>query len=197
MIDYKKLRTTVVSGLKEYLKCPVIRNNQNAEPPAYPYVSYTITTPVGANRGTHGIYDDGKARKLVTCIMSITAQSDDDIECITLANKAHDWLDYVGAVYMDDNDIVVQSVGNITNRDNVITAEYEYKKGFDCTFSLFDEVEIPDNGTIETLTLEEDMIAKLENRLDGVEEVAYGSNTLTDEEDALIEALAKRLSGEE
>ena len=49
---YDKLRETVVKGLKDYLNVPVIRGNQNAEPPDYPYVSYNITTLESANNGT-------------------------------------------------------------------------------------------------------------------------------------------------
>lgn len=197
MIDYKNLRVTVATGLKKYLKCPVVKGNQNKEPPAYPYLSYNITTLMTANNGTYGEYDDGKARKPVTCIWSITAQSDDHIESVTLANKAREWLDYVGTVYLNDNNVIVQSVGNVTNRDNILTAEYEYKNGFDCTFWLFDEVDLPENGAIESFAFEEDAISKLENRLDGVEKFEYGSNTVTEDEYALVEALQKRLSGEE
>lgn len=35
MIDNENLRLTVVKGLKDYLDVPVIRSNQNAEPPNY------------------------------------------------------------------------------------------------------------------------------------------------------------------
>lgn len=196
MIDYDNLRTTVVTGLKKYLNCLVIRSNQNAEPPPYPYVSYTVTTPMTANNGTYGEYEDGKARKPVACIWSITVQSDDDLECVTLVNKAREWLDYVGTVYLNDNNVIVQSVGVITNRDNVLTVEYEYRKGFDVVFWLFDEVDIPNKETIETLTIEEDMFSKLENRLDGVEKHEFTTDS-TDGNDTIIAALEKRLSGEE
>ena len=196
MIDYGNLRTTVVTGLKKYLDCLVIRNNQNAEPPPYPYVSYTITTLMTANNGTYGEYEDGKARKPVTCIWSVTVQSDDDIECVTLVNKAREWFDYAGTVYLNDNNVIVQSVGAITNRDNVLTVDYEYKKGFDVVFWLFDEVDIPNNEAIETVSFEEDSFSKLENRLDGTERPAFGTGTATDGDDALIAALEKRLSGE-
>lgn len=197
MIDYENLRVAVVGGLKRYLKCPVIKGNQNAEPPKYPYLSYTITTLATANRGTYGEYTDGKARKPVNCIWSITAQSDNNSESVMLANKAHDYLDYVGSIYLKDRDVVVQSVGNVTNRDNVLTVGYEYKNGFDCTFSMVDVVDIPDNGVIEKFTLEEDMFSNLGNRLDGVERVAYGTKKTTAEDESLIAELEKRLSGEE
>lgn len=141
MVDIESLRTVVATGLREYLGCPVIRTNQNAAPPKYPYVCYTITTLATENRGTYGEYEDGKSRKPVNSIFSFTVQSDDSIESMVLANKAREWLDYVGTLYLDDNDVIVQSVTAITNRDNVLTSEYEYRNGFDCFFYCFDEVE--------------------------------------------------------
>lgn len=193
MVNLENLRLTVAKGLKKYLNCPVIKNNQNAEPPPYPYVSYTITTPMTENKGTYGEYEDGKARKPVNTVMSITAQSDDDIESYTLANKAREWLDYVGKVYLNDNGVIVQSVTSVTNRDNVLTAEYEYKKGFDCFFWGYDEVSIPDNGVIETLEMGEDQNQRLKNRLDGIEGAfMYGA---FQEDSEANELLKERLEG--
>lgn len=196
MIDFKNLKITVVKGLKKYLGCPVIGNNQNAEPPPYPYVSFTITTPATANNGTYGEYNDGKARKPVNCIWSITAQSDDNTESVTLANKAREWLDYAGTVYLNDNNVVVQSVGNVGNRDNVLTAEYEYKNGFDCVFTVYDVVDLPDNGSLETVSFQEDANANLEDRLDGVETISYSGNQVQEDENELNELLKNRLNGE-
>lgn len=141
MIDYEKMRTTIVKGLKEFLKCPVIRSNQNAEPPAYPFISYTITTLQSENKGTWQEYEQGIDRQAVTQTWSITILSDDNNESVLLANKAKAWLTRLGTLYLNDNQVIVQSAGNITNRDNILTSEYEYKNGFDVVFWLYDEVE--------------------------------------------------------
>lgn len=141
MIDHENLRKTVVSGLSKYLGVPVIRSNQNAEPPGYPYVSYTVTTAEQANNGTYGEYEDGIDRIPVTQTWSITVQSDKEEESISFAGKARGWLIHSGRIYLNDNDVIVQSVTDITNRDNMISIEYEYKNGFDVVFWLMDEVE--------------------------------------------------------
>ena len=86
---YDKLRETVVTGLKDYLGVPVIRGNQNAEPPDYPYVSYNITTFESANNGTWGEYKDGIDRIPVTQNWSISVQSDKYDEIITLAKSTN------------------------------------------------------------------------------------------------------------
>lgn len=197
MINYNNLRATVVKGLKKYLGCPVIRSNQTAEAPPYPYVSFTTTTLMTENRGTYGIYEDGVARKPVTSIWSFTALSDKHIESVTLANKAREWLDFVGTVYLKDNNVNVQSVGSVLNRDNILTAEYEYKNGFDAVFWLYDEVENVIAEPIETVAFGEDLNQSLEDRLDGVESYTYSGNQAQGEdENALNQLLEERLDGE-
>lgn len=194
MIDYENMRKTVAKGLKEYLKVPVIRNNQNSEPPPYPFVGYTVTTLMSENKGTYGEYDDGKARKPVITTMSITAYSKDNIESVDLANKAREWLDYVGTTYLNDNGVIVQSVGSVTNRDNVLTIGYEYRNGFDCFFWGFDVVDIPQDEEIETINFDEDINKKLEKRLSGLNynPITY-IGTPYDDTDKLNKILEKRL----
>ena len=154
MIEYEKMRSVIASGLKNYLNCPVVRANQNDEPPAYPYVSYTITTLMSENNGTYGEYDDGIDRKPITQTWSISAQSDDSSESVMLISKAREWFDRFGTTYLNDNNVIVQSIGSITNRDSILTIEYEYKQGFDIDFWLFETVDTKSyddgSGTIET-----------------------------------------------
>ena len=80
---------------------------------------------------------------------------------------------------MKDNGVTVQSVTNVTNRDNILTVEYEYKNGFDVVFYLFDETEnnINKSGIVETVELnyngesvpivdDEKQIAEIEKMID-------------------------------
>lgn len=177
MMDYENLKLIVAKGLKNYLGIPIIRADQNKAPPKYPYGTYKATTPMTANNGTYGVYEDGKARKPVKSIWSFSFLSENESESFALANKARTWLDYVATAYLSDNGIVVESVGAVGNRDNILTAEYEYKKGFDCTFAMFDVIELPDEEIIVTAEIKqsttereltaEDINTKLEERLDG------------------------------
>lgn len=155
MIDTDKIREIVVTGLKNYLGVEVIRSNQNEEPPEYPYIVYTITTLESENNGTYGEYDDGIRRKEVTQTWSISAVADTNEDSTKLAVKARDWLEEIGRTYMNDNDVICQSCSNITNRDNVLTVEYEYKNGFDAVFWTFSEVEstIESTGVIEEVVI--------------------------------------------
>ena len=177
MVNTDNICTTVVKGLRELLKCPVIRRNQNAPMPDYPYVGYTITTPMTANKGTYQEHDDGVARKAVKQIWSITAFSDKFDEALSLANMAHAWLDYAGTTALNDKGVIVEAVGNIADRSNLITVDYQHSYGFDCTFWTYDEIEMPDVGvieavefggnTIETPPTVEELNEQLEKRLEG------------------------------
>lgn len=156
MIDTYNLQEKVVSGLENYLSCTVEMSNQAEDIPKYPFVSYTITALANENNGTYGEYDDGKVRKPHIQTWSITVYSDDYDESFQLANKARTWLDYAGRSYLNLHNIIVQSVGQISDRTNVLTVGYQYAYGFDCFFWLFDEVEntIKQTGTIDEVSFD-------------------------------------------
>ena len=59
-------------------------------------------------------------------------------------------------MYLNDHGIVVQNVGAITNRDTLLTIEYEYRKGFDAVLSIMNVVEARDGETIDTAELKEE-----------------------------------------
>lgn len=177
MVNTDNIRSTVVKNLKNYLGCPFVRANQTAKMPAMPYGRYTITTPATANNGTYGEYEDGIARKPVKQIWSITFESDKFEEALNLANKARSWFEYAGTTILNDNDVIIERVGAIGDRSNLLTVEYQYAYGFDITFWAMDEIEIPQTEEIEVIELSEieivaeptveELADKLTQRLNG------------------------------
>lgn len=153
MLNTDNIRSTVVKNMREYLGCPVIHSEQNAPKPAFPFGRYKITTLATANNGTYGEYEDNKARKPVKQIWSFTFESDDYDEAVNFANKARSWIDYVGTTILNDNDVIVESVGAVGDRSNLLTVDYEYMQGFDVTFWAFDEIEMPEIEVIESIDL--------------------------------------------
>ena len=85
----------------------------------------------------------------ITQTWSFTVQGDRDNEAQMVAMKAKDWLEESGRLYLNDNGIVVQSVGAITSRDTLLTIGYEYRKGFDAVLSIMNAVEDQDIETID------------------------------------------------
>ncbi len=161
MIDYASIRAAIAEGLKSYVGCEVVMANQAATMPEYPYISFTVTTAMDANYGTHErhVYYDESAEdygavyvKQVGQVWSFTAQSDDSDEAAALAYKAHDWFDLVGREDLSDIGVAVVRVQSITNRDSLLSIEYEYRCGFDVSLAIDNVIEI-DEGTIEGVKL--------------------------------------------
>lgn len=161
MYDAKAIETAIVSGLKEYVSaggrtCEVVLANQAGPVPKYPYIAYTITTPVQYRGGTYSEAEDGTKYRPLLQTWSFTAQSDSMDESVETAMRAYDWFAVAGLTALNDADVVVSSLGNINNRDNLITIQYEYRNGFDVTFRLLHTVEMTDaerGGIIETANI--------------------------------------------
>lgn len=151
MIAYDKIRPAIVRGLADYLGVQIIRGNQSAEAPRYPYGTYNITTIAGANNGTRQQHADGIDRLMVRSIWSFSFLSADYDESIILAVKAREWFEHTGRNWLAEHGVVAQSTTDITNRDNILTVEYERKNGFDVVFYVYDEVQnlAETNGYIE------------------------------------------------
>lgn len=181
MIESRNNEVVIVNGLQKYLStgerpCQVVRQNQVAPIPAYPYVSYTVTSPVIARGGTYSVSRDGVQYKKMQQTWSFTVQSDDADEAMELGIMMYDFFAVSGVTLLADNGIVVDRVGNVTARDNLLTIEYEHRNGLDVTFGLLSTVS-PQDETIETVSFDDREIEKpptadelnelLEKRLDG------------------------------
>lgn len=147
MTDIRGIEKIIVDGLKAYVSapdkpCEVVRANQTGPVPPYPYIAYTITTPAQIPAGTFSVAPDGTHYITMMQTWSFTVQSADADECLQTALRAFDWMRVVGVVYLHDNGITVRNVGNINNRDNLITLEYEHRNGFDVTFRILHTVEM-------------------------------------------------------
>ena len=163
MIQHRANEIVIVDGLKAYLStdvrpCEVVRQNQVAKAPPYPYVSYTVTTPVSAKRGTYCEAEDGDYIQVVQT-WSFTVQSDDQDEAMTLGLKMYDYFTNAGLTLLSDNGIVIFGVTNLTTRDNLLTIQYEYRNGLDVEFSLLSVIKPENqvrNDIIETIDLKEE-----------------------------------------
>lgn len=141
MIQHRTNEISIVQKLKAYLStetrpCEVVRQNQVAKAPSYPYISYTVTTPIVDNRGTYCEDASGALYKNLLQTWSFTVQSDDDDEALTLGMKMYDFFSAVGIAPLADEGINIHRVTNLTTRDNLLTIQYEHRQGLDVTFGL-------------------------------------------------------------
>ncbi|MDL2253316.1 hypothetical protein LJC49_04495 [Ruminococcaceae bacterium OttesenSCG-928-I18] len=160
MINNREVERAVLTGLTAWLQprydkhVELVRANQPSPIPAYPYIAYTVVTPLAQKGGTFSKAPDGTFYKPAAQTWSIVVNSDDHDEAQTVAQLCHDFLAQAGSTYLGDAGIVVSTVGDITNRDNFITIEYEKRQGFDFTLALVNHVETTRaemSGVIETV----------------------------------------------
>lgn len=136
MIDQEELNRLITENLKAVTGCEVVKANlANAPVPPYPYISFSILRTT-TRKGSYSIRSDGTHYMSATQVWSVTVQGKNDTETQNLALKARDWLEESGRTVLNDSGIVVREVGDIVNRDTLLTINYEYRKGFDVTFAL-------------------------------------------------------------
>lgn len=161
MLDYRENEIIIIEKLKAYLStearpCEVVRQNQVAQIPPYPYVSYTLTSPMHEFGGTFSVAPDGTRYRSALQTWSFTVQSDDQEEALTLAYRIHDFFSVAGVTYLADNGITVRRVRDISTRDNLITVQYEYRNGLDVTLGLLYTIsadELVTDDEIETASI--------------------------------------------
>lgn len=155
MIDQEKINLLITAGINGVTGCEVVKANMaNAPIPPYPYLSFTVLN-TDTKKGTYSAALGAKFMPL-TQTWSFTIQGDKDNEAQLVAMKAKDWLEETGRLYLNDHGIVVQSVGAITNRDTLLTIEYEYRKGFDAVLSIMNVVDGENEETIDSAEIEKE-----------------------------------------
>lgn len=156
MIQQATIQQAMLSLLEEYTGCLCVPSNTTKQMPAYPYISFTVIN-TEARKGTYAeITDETGAKVLYMPVLqkwSFTAQSKDDAEALEIAMRISDFFAEARRVALEDNGIIVADVGAITPRDNLLTIEYEYRKGLDITLRLNNVIADPTTETIETATL--------------------------------------------
>lgn len=157
MVDLSKIRDTITANIKKQLNIEVIRVNQNAPAPAYPYIGYTVTTLMKTNNGTYSEYVENDVKvycKEFRQIWSFTVYAADDMQSKEIAIALYDYLDNIGRVELSESNVVIQQIGDITNRDTLLTIDYEYRNGFDVTFSFMNEIKHDKAvGVIDSITI--------------------------------------------
>lgn len=155
MIDQKNINIIMAQGLSDATGCEVVKSNlANARIPPYPYISFTVLN-TDTKKGTYSVSGGRRYMPLIQT-WSLTVQGDDDNKTQLAAMKAKDWLEETGRLYLNDHGIVVQNTGAITNRDTLLTTEYEYRKGFDAVLSIMNVVNAQDGETIDIAELKEE-----------------------------------------
>jgi len=133
--------------------------------PAYPYVSFTVIN-TNTKKGTYAEYTTETGEKIFVMpalqVWSFTAQSDDDAQAMEIALKINDFFAEAKRKELEDADIVVADIGAITPRDNMLTIEYEYRKGLDITLRLNNIITDVTTETIDKVALTSDKVGDID-----------------------------------
>mgnify|MGYP001198293416 CR=1 FL=1 len=147
MLAISDIESKIVTALENYIDCPVILSNQTAPSPPYPYISYTITTPVHHVDGTYCM-KDGVYYQSMLQTWSFTSHSDDSRACQRLGMRIYDFFTRSGRGILNKIGTAVSSKTDLMNRDNYLTIQYEYRCGMDVTFRLMHQLDVAE-GAIE------------------------------------------------
>ncbi|WP_405378836.1 LIC_12616 family protein [Phascolarctobacterium sp.] len=155
----------MLSRLEKYTGCTCVPSNTTKQMPAYPYISFTVIN-TEVRKGTYAAATDDKGAAVLFMPLlqkwSFTAQSDDEAVAFEKAMLVSDFFAEVERLYLADNGIIVADVGAITPRDNLLTIEYEYRKGLDVTIRLNNVIGETTAETIEKATLTSDTVSDIE-----------------------------------
>lgn len=167
MIPQAKIQREVISALETYVGCPFVPSNTTKKKPTYPYGAFTVIN-TAEKKGTYSEATVDRGGELVPVLVmpvlqkwSFTMQSDDDAQAMELALMVSDFFTEAKRQELADKDIIVADVGAITPRDNLLTIEYEYRKGLDVTLRLNNVIDTPENGVIEKVTLTSDTVGEI------------------------------------
>lgn len=167
MIPQATIQETTLSLLEEYVGCACVPSNTTKEMPAYPYISFSVLNTT-IQKGTYAAATAEKDGEKVDVLFkpvlqkwSFTAQSKDEAEAYEKAMLITDFFAEVKRHELAANGIIVADVGAITPRDNLLTVEYEYRRGLDVTLRLNNVIETTTKETIDNVTLSNDMLGDI------------------------------------
>lgn len=140
----------IVRQLEAYTNCTVVLTNQTSPAPPYPYISYTIITPVHSVGGTYCM-QNGIYYQPMLQTWSLTAHSDDSRACQQLGMRMYDFFARAGRQALQRQQIAVDSKTNLSSRDNLLTVQFEYRCGMDVIFRLMHRLDVQEEKIEEAV----------------------------------------------
>lgn len=155
MIQQAQIQQIILSKLEDYTACICVPANTTKKMPPYPYISFNVIN-TDVKKGTYGAVEEENKRYLfkeLSQTWSFTVQSDDNEQALALAMLISDFFEESKRQELEDNNIVVADVGAITPRDNMLTIEYEYRKGLDVKLRLNNVIESTVDNEIDKINI--------------------------------------------
>lgn len=136
------------------LGLPVVPQSDCGLPPAWPFLAYSVQTGGTAPKGTV-CRADGKWFWQARQNWSLTMCAAEAEQARAAAQKAVEWLLGGGGEALAGLGYAVEKVGDLQNRDSLLTAETECREGFELHLAYMVEAEKERaEGWIETASVE-------------------------------------------
>lgn len=130
--DYKVVTSSLIKAVRTLTGYPCIEANGTGEQPAYPFATFTITSPKITIQ-----HDDDNAPFELT--VSLTWHDESSLSVLNLAKKCESFFKSTkGRTLFAEKDIVIVDVLGFDRRDNFISIEYERMAGFDIFMRVID-----------------------------------------------------------
>lgn len=170
MIELSSKQRIMLGMLEAYTGCTLVPANTTDETPAYPYISFSVIN-LSTRKGTYSVHTGTKEvngqeipvdfkTMPASAKYSFTVQAKEDAEALAIAMQVKDFFEEEKRQELADNEIIVADVGGITPRDNLLTMEYEYRKGLDVTLRLSNIIETNNNETVDNIAISSDALGK-------------------------------------
>lgn len=162
MLDSKGIRNTIVRLLHEGLNIAVVPQDMDGAMPAYPFITYTATSPyIGlGGRDIERVTLDGAVASLertnsVELVYSFTVYSNGLDEATDVCMGIIEFFNRTARETLSDSGIVVVSMGDAQNRSLFLGDHYERRWGCDIRFRAVDYTKSA-TDYIETAEIEQE-----------------------------------------
>lgn len=130
--DYKVITSSLIKAVRTLTSYPCIEANSTGEQPAYPFATFTITSPKIT-------YERDNDNAQFEVVVSLTWHDESSLSVLNLAKKCESYFkSSAGRDLFSQKDVVIVDVSNFDRRDNFISIEYERSAGFDITMRVRD-----------------------------------------------------------
>lgn len=128
--DYKIITSSLIKAVKQATGVVCIEGNSSAQQPAYPFATFTITSPRVVNQHD----TEGSQFEVV---VSLTYHDSSSISVLNLAKRCESFFgSHTGRTIFSEKNVVVVDIDNFDKRDNFISIDFERTAGFDVTLRV-------------------------------------------------------------
>lgn len=148
MIDYTNLDSFLRTEIWKDLSVFLVNLENGDERPdkqadIYSFISYKLTSPFINQRGVTVFNTDTEKYELRSApkvVASFTAYAQNKLEALRIIGKLNDWFRFHGYNKLKEENIVVVTVENTSDRTVFLDTVYDHRVGFDVELRFSDLV---------------------------------------------------------